>query len=211
MESLYSNRPQRVPNTRLSGFTCCKSGEVLLITGRSYLKACLKTTHKQDEGWERWCAVVRVCFAAQRARDGTGPAALTLSEGFLSELSGSAPLMKSSCSKHSGEGEHVFQNEIVWTEPTAFVSLLINITSTVEVGRPNGRHPFVRDREANRRHVTSASLINAVATFPHSQLLLKEIYLILNSTLMKMPNEFNFHAVFYAVRGKSLHLNPKNY
>lgn len=113
MESLYSKRPQRVPNTRLSGFTlntCCKSAELLLIAGRSYSKACLKTTRKQDEGWERWRVALRVRFTAQRARDGIEPAALTWSEASLSDLSGSAPLMKSSC---SNTGEDVLENEII--------------------------------------------------------------------------------------------------
>lgn len=97
-----------------------------------------------------------------------------IKRGFLSELS---VLMKSSCSNTAdvGKEEDVLQNEMIWIKPLAFVSLLINITSTVEVRRPDGRNPFIRDREANRHHVTSTSFISAVATFPHAQLPLNEI------------------------------------
>lgn len=79
MESLHSNKPQRIPNTRLSGFTlntCWKSGELLLITGRSFLKACSRTTHKQDQGWEK---DVRSRAGPLGGSAGIEPAALTLS------------------------------------------------------------------------------------------------------------------------------------
>lgn len=87
---------------RLSGFTlntCCKSGELLLITGRSSSKACLKTARKQAEGLGKVArSRARFCLAAQHARDGIEPAALTWSEGLLPDLFASAPLMKPSCS-----------------------------------------------------------------------------------------------------------------
>lgn len=81
METLYSNRPRRVPSARPSGFTlntCCKSGELLLITGRSSSKACLKTARKQGEGLGKVArSRARFCLAAQHARDGIEPTALT--------------------------------------------------------------------------------------------------------------------------------------
>lgn len=82
MENLCSNKPRRHPNTRLSGFTpdaCCKSGELLLITGRSYSKARLKTTHKQDEGWEEDAV-------DQGGGAGIEPAALTFCLGAADEI-----------------------------------------------------------------------------------------------------------------------------
>lgn len=113
MENLYSNKPQRHPNTRLSGFTlnaCCKSGELLLITGRSCLKACLKTTHEQDEG------LGGAGRASSSRFDQGGRAGIDIKRRFLSELSASARLMKSSCSNTAGvgrEGEGVIQNGMI--------------------------------------------------------------------------------------------------
>lgn len=113
MENLYSNKPQRHPNTRLSGFTlnaCCKSGELLLITGRSCLEARLKTAREQDEGWEK--------DARRRAGRiaGLEPCRADVKRRFLPGLSASARLMKTSCSNTAGvgrEGEAVIQNGMI--------------------------------------------------------------------------------------------------